>query len=389
MPSTVTWSAIHLGSIADIDTDEGNSSAENPSALIGTYGSDSDRLASHVTEITSTSLGDNDEDVEDGGNDFAIDMDHTSSSETISYDLGSGTQTVHLDTGALVTGTVTFTDGTTATTTLGVVQDDSGNLFLLISDSQASLSAKPIESLEITSVNDTNFATANQLSRDNLQFVCFAPGTTILTPDGDMPVERLVAGDLVHTFDDGPRTLLWVGVRTLLFPDSPPGQKPVHVPAGALGLGIPKQDLVISPQHRVLVNGPAVRQNYEFDQGLAPVKGLIGINGIRQMAGKRRITYYTLLFQRHQVIFANGAPVESFLARPYSLSLLEPAQRHQIYEHLPLLRFFPKHGYGPPSRHLLTVRETARLGRKALEGQRAKTARNGLIRSGIPTTSGQ
>ena len=366
---TVTWSAIHLGNFADMDTNESNTTAENASALIGTYGSASDRLARHVTEITSDTSGGNVVNLDHGRDGDGDPFDP----EFVSYDIGGGTQTAQLDTAALVTGTVTYTDGTTETMNLGVVQDDEGNVFLLISDSQTSLAAKPIESLQITSVDNTNYSAVNQDTRDDLQFVCFAPGTGILTPEGERAVESLASGDLVVTMDSGPQPVLWVGCRTLDFSRSPSDQKPVLVPAGALGPGTPRRPLVISPQHRVLLGSAEVRRRHGYDQALGPVKGLIGVNGIRKMAGKRRITYHTLLLRRHHVIRAEGAPVESFLPGPHAMRLLDPRQRTQVHAVLPLVRFFPEIGYGPPARPLLRRRQVADLGRLALPGTSVQT----------------
>ena len=334
-----------------MDTFEGDNDAEDPSALIGTYGSDSDRLAKHVTTITSNDSFDD-----------AIDMDHTSTTETISYDLGAGTRTAFIDSGYFADAVVTFTDGTQISENVGVIQDDNGELFLLIGDAQTSLDDKPISSLQINSVLSTAFDNASQLSRDDLEFVCFAPGTLIDVPAGRRAVESLQPGDLVLTEDRGPQPLVWTGSRRLVFGPEPHPQKPVHVPRGALAEDVPVQDLIVSPQHRFLIGGESLRARHRIDEALAPVKGLIGRRGIRQMRGKRGIVYVTLLFQRHELIRANGALVESFLPRRYALTLLDVEQRSQVLRALPKVWLDSETGYGPPARPLLGKGQVQRLG---------------------------
>jgi len=347
----VTWSAIHLGNIADIDTDESDIDAENQNDLVGTYGSGADRLARHVTTITSNS-SDND----------TVDFDHAPAPEDISYDIGAGPVTAQIDSAAQVDATVTFTDQTTASLPVGVIQATNGDLFLLISDSQAVLASKPIESLEITSVVSSAFTAAGQLTRDDLEFVCFAPGTAIATPAGPRPVETLRPGDPVLTDDHGARPLIWTGRRRLVFGPAPHKQKPVLIPRGALAPGVPARDLVLSPQHRVLIGGAALGRAHGVAEALAPAKALIGRRGIRQMRGKRTITYVTLLCRRHQILRAEGARVESFLPRRYALSLLRPAERRAVVRLLPRLLADPDTGYGPPARPLLTVGAARALG---------------------------
>ena len=38
-------------------------------------------------------------------------------------------------------------------------------------------------------------------------FVCFAKGTWITTPSGQVPIEKLAAGDMVVTMDHGPQPI--------------------------------------------------------------------------------------------------------------------------------------------------------------------------------------
>ena len=101
--------------------------------------------------------------------------------------------------------------------------------------------------------------------------ICFTPGTLIDTPAGPRPVEALRPGDRVLTRDDGAQELLWVGSRRMsgarLY--ALPHLRPVRLGAvrlgavrlraGAFGLLRPAADLLVSPQHRLLVRGAAAR----------------------------------------------------------------------------------------------------------------------------------
>ena len=281
----IDWSALYLGTIADIDTDETNPQAEDPNALIGTYGSAGSPLNGTRTVITTTS-----------DEDDAVELDHgvANTPDTVEYDLGAGPVTTQLDTVALVDGMVTFDDGTTMTGTFGVVQDATGALFLTISDSQTTLASKPVESLEITSVLTTSFAGASQTTRDDLQFVCFAEGTLIATPNGPVAVDALRPDDLVDTLDHGAQEVRWIGIKR--FPPDKlkrnPRLLPVTFEAGALGQGLPRRPLQLSANHRVLASGPVAERKFGPREVLRPARHLVGLPGVRRAAVGAGVAYY-------------------------------------------------------------------------------------------------
>lgn len=184
-------------------------------------------------------------------------------------------------------------------------------------------------------------------------FVCFGVGTQIATPDGPRPVETLQAGALVETLDDGPQPIQWIGARDLQFNGDASDYKPVLVSKDALGEGVPANDLRLSPQHRVLIN--------PMGEVLVPAKALLEHKGVRVMKGCRAITYYTILLQRHSVIFAEGVPCESLYPTPYALSLLDPAQRLHLRAVLPGLTDDVEASYGPAARPLFKVSEVRGL----------------------------
>ncbi|MEM1162778.1 MAG: Hint domain-containing protein [Pseudomonadota bacterium] len=193
---------------------------------------------------------------------------------------------------------------------------------------------------------------------------CFAPGTLIGTTRGPTPVELLRPGDLLETADNGLKPLLWAARHEVEFgPNCPRGDrdKPILIAAGALGWGLPKRDLIVSPQHRMVLSGGDVAESFGEGEVFAIAKALTGLDGVRVMKGKRQITYYALLLDRHEVIFAEGAPTESFRPGPVALGSFTPQHRAQIIGLYPGLADDPDTALGPPARTIAPRRKVERL----------------------------
>lgn len=368
MPTT--WNALYLGnSGTQIDSIEGNFTAENASAFVGeTYGSAGTPLSEQVVSVTT---------IEAGGDSTVMDM--SDSGDQVQFDLGDGggTQTNDFDGGALYNATLTYSDGSTANITAAIFQDANGNLFLAPEFGENSdvdaMEAGAIESISLDSVAGDAFVGLAS-SRILTEFVCFAPGTEIATPRGPCRVETLNSGDLIETLDDGPQPLLWRGVRTLDFDTAESGQKPIEVKPDAFGVGLPLRRLVLSPQHRVLL------QNGD-DEALAIAKALVPAPGVRRMEGTRQVTYHTLLMRRHSIIFAEGLAVESFYPGPYAMRLLTVAQRLCVLAHFPKMLEDPW-CYGAHARPLLPRQSAEELARAGLLRQ------TGVSRSDACTAPG-
>lgn len=162
--------------------------------------------------------------------------------------------------------------------------------------------------------------------------VCFARGTLIETANGRRPIERLTPGQQIMTLDHGAQPLRWIGEMTF---DAGQLQRdetlcPVVIEAGALGPGCPSRTLSVSRQHRMLARGPAVRQVFDGDEVLVPAIRLVGLPGIAVDRNCTAITYYHILFDAHQIVFANGAPSESFLLGRQALRTLSPENLARI-----------------------------------------------------------
>ncbi|PHR52955.1 MAG: type I secretion protein [Robiginitomaculum sp.] len=134
---------------------------------------------------------------------------------------------------------------------------------------------------------------------------CFTPGALIETPSGARLVEELQVGDLVNTRDNGPQEIRWVGRSVIAGRDN---FAPVRICKGALGNA---RDLIVSPQHRMLVTGWRAELFYGETEVLVAAKHLINGDTI-YAAPVEKVTYIHLMFERHEVIYAEGIATESF-----------------------------------------------------------------------------
>ena len=189
---------------------------------------------------------------------------------------------------------------------------------------------------------------------------CFAPGTLILTDNGECPVEKLKVGMRVLTADHGPQVLRWIGRREVDFTDANNTRAsldiPVLIKSGSLGSELPTQDLVVSPLHRVVLSGRNVQSFFVWEEVLVQAKALCAQKQIRLMRGKRSIIYFALLFDRHEIIFANSTPVESFRPGPVAMAGFEEHVKEEIYALYPRLRSEPLEGLGQPARPIVRRR---------------------------------
>ncbi len=134
---------------------------------------------------------------------------------------------------------------------------------------------------------------------------CFAAGTAIATPRGEVPVETLAPGDLVLTADGRAVPVTFVGRQTLAAFFVPEARSPVRVAAGALGDGLPKRDLVLTGDHALLLDGVLVNAG-------ALVNGTT-VTRAPRAALPARFTVYHVETAAHDVILAEGVPAETFM----------------------------------------------------------------------------
>lgn len=192
--------------------------------------------------------------------------------------------------------------------------------------------------------------------------ICFTPGTRIETPDGPRMVEDLREGDRVQTRDSGAQDILWIGRRRMtgarLF--VMPHLRPVRIRTGALGIERPDQELLVSPEHRMLVRGPAARALFNTPEVLVPARDLINGGNIAVDLAVREVNYIHLLLPTHQILWANGVETESFHPANTALSTLSDDDRSRLLAQMPDLEHDP-HLYGSYARRNLSASEAAIL----------------------------
>ncbi len=136
---------------------------------------------------------------------------------------------------------------------------------------------------------------------------CFASGTKILTLRGEIAVEDVIVGDTVITVRAGgpeTRKVVWTGRRAVDISRHPePEQvRPIRILAGAFESGLPERDLRLSPHHAVYV-----------DDVLIEARALVNGATVIQELGTTHVTYHHIELDQHDVLLADGLPVESFL----------------------------------------------------------------------------
>ena len=183
--------------------------------------------------------------------------------------------------------------------------------------------------------------------------ICFATGTMIRTPHGDRRIEKLSEGDLVLTLDSGPQPIRWIASKTVRATGA---LAPVRFARGVLGND---RDLFVSPQHRMLLSGRHAGSALGRDQVLAPAIALVDDIQVAVAFGGM-VTYRHMMFDRHQVVIANGAPSESFHPGGIALDTLDGRERDELFAIFPDLRSDPA-AYGTPSRQSLSEADTRRL----------------------------
>ncbi len=132
---------------------------------------------------------------------------------------------------------------------------------------------------------------------------CYVTGTEITTGRGEIAVENLRIGDRVVTISGEERAVMWIGHRTIDCRKAtrPAEVRPVRIVAGAFAPGLPRRDLLVSPDHAVF-----------FDDVLVPAKALINGSTIRQVEAGQ-VTYYGIELDSHDMVLAEGVAAETYL----------------------------------------------------------------------------
>ncbi|MFD1883315.1 Hint domain-containing protein [Paracoccus pacificus] len=351
-----TYRMIHIGKMADWDVDEDSAGprydAERAFSTVRgqTYGSNTDPLYDHVVEVT----------LHDTSTNGIVLNNAPGAQERISYTLNGNNYSYEIDSTIRVRNVVLtqqYPDGSlhTVTTVARLFQDTSGNVFMMPppvnggeSGEVASVTTYPIVSIQLPSsagTNGSNYVTAftavDSVRYDLAQFLlCFCNGTAIATENGEKPVEDIRVGDMVMTRDNGLHPVRWIGMRRIDDVEMQADAKlrPFVIRTGALGKNMPSSDLYLSRQHRVLVRSHIAVKMFDTEELLVPAVALTGIPGIEEVASGPGVTYFHLMLENHEIVFANGAEAETLYPGPQVIESLSPAAAEEIFTIFPALR---------------------------------------------------
>jgi len=184
--------------------------------------------------------------------------------------------------------------GVNTTATLG-----SGNV-LTVTD-QVHTQTLTLDPTQILS--QTTFPTVSD-GGGGVEIVCYLAGTRIATPAGEAAVEELQIGDLVLTASGVEEPIKWIGRRRIYLSAHPRPETvaPVRIQRGAFADNLPYADLLLSPDHAILVDGKLICASQ-----------LINRTTIRQVTGWTSVDYYHVELERHAILLAEGLPAESYL----------------------------------------------------------------------------
>ena len=133
---------------------------------------------------------------------------------------------------------------------------------------------------------------------------CYCRDTLIGTDMADVPVEELSTRHRVRTVSGEARSVRWIGRRSYAGPflAASPRVQPIRFCAGSLGYGLPRRDLLVSPDHAMFLDGL-----------LIPAHCLVNGTTIVQVRGLERVDCFHAKLDSHDVLLAEGAPSESFM----------------------------------------------------------------------------
>ena len=268
-----------------------------------------------------------------------------------------GTLYTVIDTGQWK-GTVTLDNGDTPLVKGGLLtlEDSGGNEihYAIPYDDFGDL--PDITQIEFTGLDDDVAPDLDQEDFDANDFVtliCFAAGTHIRTLQGDVEVQTLQIGDKVLTRDNGYQEIRWIGKTKV------PGKDnfaPVVIKQGTFGN---TRDLVVSPQHRILISDWRAELMFGTFDVLVPATHLLNVDGVYTDT-REEVEYVHVLFDEHEIIFSEGMPTESFHPGDYSVSGLADETRKELFALFPELEVETS-SYGPSARLSLKRAEAVYL----------------------------
>lgn len=138
------------------------------------------------------------------------------------------------------------------------------------------------------------------------------PDTKVSTPLGERAADTLAVGDLVNTRDHGPQPI--TAIREAIAAPAERNHYPVRIAQGALGFGLPRADLHLGPQHRVLFEHIRVPLMFGTDAVLVRAKSLaVSHSNVAVENAATPVSFIQISLEEQGIIFAEGVPVETIL----------------------------------------------------------------------------
>jgi len=267
---------------------------------------------------------------------FSVNPDGSKTIDVLANDENStgGTLTItHINGQAVVAGSIV---------TLGTgqqVQVNADGTLTVIGDGDIETVNFTYTVESTTGTTDTGIVTLESVP-------CFVAGTHIRTSRGEVAIERLNPGDMVHTRDDGLQPLRWIGRRQV------PAEgdfAPIRIAADTFGR---HGELWVSPLHRILIRDPLAELLFAEPEVLVAARDLVDDRRVCRVEGGT-VEYVHILFDRHQVVCSEGLDSESFLPGPQIADSFEAEAIAEICALFPELRPETGAGYGPAARRTL------------------------------------
>lgn len=184
---------------------------------------------------------------------------------------------------------------------------------------------------------------------------CFVAGTEIVTQSGLKKVEALMPGDMVLTRDNGFQPLLWIGTTARQATGS---DAPIRLAKNALGN---HEAVEFSPNHRILIKSSQAAMLFGESEVLVKAKDLVNGDTITVREDHGPVTYVHILFDRHEIVRANGLDSESYHPGQETLDSFDLETRDEILRLMPNSDALMGYGFGPSARVSLRKYEAEAL----------------------------
>ena len=212
---------------------------------------------------------------------------------------------------------------------------------------------------------------------------CFVAGTLIRTLHGEMPVEDLRVGDMVVNRHGRPRPITWIGSRYLSGRQltAAPNLAPIRIQKDAFGPGRPYADLLVSPQHRVMVEGWCTELLVGQDAALAHAVHLVDGRRITKEETDAGVHYWHFCLQDHDIVWSNGLCSETLLVGRMAVRAYDAQSAAELMVLFPELFSGRKHSWPKACLPVAARHEARAIARTMARG----STRTETVRKAPPT----